>query len=179
MDQRLIEKDRKSHWIVGQMTARDVRDSLEMRQILEPRALANVAETLDRHWLKAMLAQIDRAVEMFPKCGAAMIDQIEDDMFHAMFEGLRNNRMLGSIRRNQIALIVPRLFRQHFPIDGDQPALEAYAQITRLLTSGSTEAAQVLLASQIKRSEPLILARLRVLAILPPPVSVPYMFAED
>jgi hypothetical protein len=48
-----------------------------------------------------------------------------------------------------------------------------------LLTSGSTEAAQVLLASQIKRSEPLILARLRVLAILPPPVSVPYMFAED
>jgi hypothetical protein len=87
--------------------------------------------------------------------------------------------MLGSIRRNQIALIVPRLFRQHFPIHDDRAALTVYAQIVRLLGSGSIDAAQVLLASQLKRAEPLILARLRVLAILPPPATVPYMIAKE
>jgi len=179
MDSRLIEKDRKSHWIVGQMTARDVRDSLEMRQLLEPRALANVASGLDREWLAALSTRIDLALSRFPDCGAAEVDAIEDEIFHSMFEGLRNARMLGSIRRNQIALTVPRLFRQHFPIHNDLPALTAYGQIVRLLHSGSTEAAQALLTSHLKRSEPLILARLRVLAILPPPATVPYMVAED
>jgi DNA-binding GntR family transcriptional regulator len=179
MDVRLIEKDRKSHWIVAQMTARDVRDTIEMRQLLEPRALLNVAPRLSQIWLDDLAARIDRAVIGFPACGAAEIDAIEDGMFQTMFEGLRNARMLGSIRRNQIALIVPRLFRQHFPIDDDRSALIVYGQIVRLLSSGSVDAAQVLLASQIKRSEPLILARLRVLAILPSPASVPYMVAED
>ena len=47
MDRRLIEKNRKSHWIIGQMTARDIRETLEMRQVLEPRALAQVAAGLE------------------------------------------------------------------------------------------------------------------------------------
>jgi DNA-binding GntR family transcriptional regulator len=179
IDARLIEKDRKSHWIVGQMTARDVRDSLEMRQVLEPKALAHVAGGLDPSWLDGLIAKIDGAIATFPHCGGPEIDAIEDAMFHTMYENLRNARMLGSIRRNQFALIVPRLFRQHFSIRDDLAALTSYAQLLRLLGSGSVEAAQVLLGSQLARSEPLLLARLRVLAILPPPVTVPYMIAED
>lgn len=179
MDARLIEKDRKSHWIVGQMTARDVRDSLEMRQVLEPKALAHVAGGLDRAWLERLIGEVDEAIATFPACGGSAVDAIEDAMFHTMYDGLRNQRMLGSIRRNQFAMIVPRLFRQHFSIRDDLSALTSHAQLLRLLHSGSMEAAQVLLSSHLKRSEPLLLARLRVLAILPPPATVPYMTAED
>lgn len=179
MDARLIEKDRKSHWIVGQMTARDVRDSLEMRQILEPKALAHVASGLERAWLEGLTARVGEAIATFPTCGGGKIDEIEEAMFHTLYEGLRNARMLGSIRRNQFALIVPRLFRRHFSIRDDLSALIFYEQQLRLLQSGMVDAAQVLLSSHLKRSEPLLLARLRVLAILPPPVTVPYMIAED
>lgn len=175
MDRRLIEKDRKSHWIAGQMTARDVRDSFEMRRLLEPQALANVAPKLDKSWLESLARRIDAAVSGFPACGAAEIDAIEHDMFQTMYEGLSNARMLGSIRRNQIALAVPRLFRQHFPIRDDLSALTLYGQIVRLLCSDSTRAAQVLLRTHLERGEPLVLARLRVLAILPPPATVPYL----
>ena len=177
MDVRLIEKDRKSHWIVGQMTARDVRDSFEMRRLLEPQALANVAPSLDLAWLEGLAGRIDAAIASFPACGAGEIDAIEHDMFEAMYQGLRNARMLGSIRRNQIALNVPRLFRQHFPIRDDLPALTLYSQIVRLLSTGSINAAQVLLRTHLERAEPLVLARLRVLAMLPAPVTVPYIVA--
>jgi len=179
IDARLIEKDRKSHWIVGQMTARDVRDSLEMRQVLEPKALAHVAAGLDPSWLEGLIAKIDGAIATFPHCGGGEIDAIEDALFQTMYDDLRNARLLGSIRRNQFALIVPRLFRQHFSIRDDLSALTSYVQLLRLLRSGSVDAAQVLLSSHLRRSEPLLLARLRVLAILPPPVTVPYMIAED
>ena len=177
MDVRLIEKDRKSHWIVGQMTARDVRDSLEMRRMLEPQALKNVASMLDIRWLESLNQRIDAAIATFPDCGGAELDAIEHDMFQTMYQGLRNARMLGSIRRNQIALNVPRLFRQHFPIRNDFPALVLYGQIVRLLVIGSVQAAQVLLQTHLERTEPLVLARLRVLAMLPPPATVPYITA--
>ncbi len=177
MDVRLIEKDRKSHWIAGQMTARVVRDTMEMRRVLEPQALANVAPTLDRSWLESLARRIDTAIASFPTCGAAEIDAIEKDMFGTMYAGLRNTRMLGSIRRNQIALIVPRLFRQHFPVRDDFPALVSFGQIVRLIGADAIEAAMILLRTQIERSEPLVLARLRVLSILPPPTTQPYIIA--
>ena len=153
MDRRLIEKNRKSHWIIGQMTARDIRETLEMRQVLEPRALAQVATGLDRIWLTTLMARIDKAIDEFPA-----------DMFGAMYEGLRNARMLSSIRRNQISLIVPRLFRQHFSIRDDLPALQEYAQIVHHLRGGAAGVAQVLLANHLARVERLTLARLRLAA---------------
>jgi DNA-binding GntR family transcriptional regulator len=177
MDRRLIEKNRKSHWIIGQMTARDIRETLEMRQVLEPHALAQVAPGLDRGWLAALAARINRAIEAFPTLGGAIVDEIETDMFGTMYAGLRNARMLGALGRNQISLIVPRLFRQHFPIRDDLPALREYAQIVHHLRSGSVAVAQVLLFNHLARVERLTLARLRVLSELPPPRSVPYLIA--
>lgn len=176
-DARLIEKDRKSHWIVGQMTARDVRDSFEMRRALEPRALVAVAPDIDKRWLTSLAERVERALAIFPACGAEEIDAIEHELFHVMFDGLKNARMLSSIRRNQVALCVPRLFRQHFPLRDDRPALVTYSQIIRLMESGALQAAQVLLSTRLTDAEALTLARLRVLAILPPPRTVPYMFS--
>ncbi|MDE3239046.1 MAG: GntR family transcriptional regulator [Paracoccaceae bacterium] len=177
LDRRLIEKDRKSHWIIGQMTARSVRDSLEMRRLLEPQALGNVAAQLDRNWLRQLEERIAIALAQFPDCNPSKINMIERDMFGAMYDGLRNARMLGSIRRNQFALIIPTLFRQNFPNRDDRPDLVTYGQIVQQLQSGTAEAAQVLLRMHLERAERLTLARLRVLSLLPPPVSIPYLFS--
>jgi DNA-binding GntR family transcriptional regulator len=174
-DVRVIEKNRKSHWIVGQMTARDVRETFEMRRLLEPKALENVASSLTADWLAALAKRIDVAVENFPACGLGEIDSIEHEMFQTMYKTLRNARMLSSIRRNQMALNVPRLFRRHFSIRDDRPALEQYAQIVRMLALGSTEAAQILLLRYLQGAEALTLARLRVLSVLPIPETVPYI----
>jgi DNA-binding GntR family transcriptional regulator len=177
MDRRLIEKNRKSHWIIGQMTARDIRETLEMRQVLEPRALGQVANGLERAWLAGLAARIDKAVAAFPHMDGSAVDEIESEMFQTMYAGLRNARMLSSIGRNQISLIVPKLFRQHFPIRDDLPALREYSQIVHHLRTGSVDVAQVLLSSHLARVERLTLARLRVLSELPPPRSVPYLIA--
>ena len=177
MDRRLIEKNRKSHWIVGQMTARDIRDTLEMRQLLEPCALGQVAGQLDPDWLAALAERIELAIAGFPACGGAAIDEIEFAMFQQMYEGLRNVRMLASLRRNQLSLWVARLFRQHFPIRDDRAALHAYGEIVHHLRGGSVDVAQVLLRSHLIRLTPLALARLRVLSVLPPPRTVPYLIA--
>lgn len=175
MDRRLIEKDRKSHWIVGQMTARDLHETIELRLLLEPAALAHVAPDLDREWLASLLGRVEEVIGAFPACSAADIDAIDMAMSHTIFDGLRNSRLLGSIRRNQLSILVSRLFRQHFPLRDDLPGLRDHAAILRLLLVGQTGAASDRLRQHLRRTEGLILARLRVLSQLPPPHRVPYM----
>ncbi|QEU08519.1 GntR family transcriptional regulator [Paracoccus yeei] len=175
MDRRLIEKNRKSHWIVGQMTARDLRDTLQMRRLLEPEALAQVAPGLPAERSATLLSQVEAAIQAFPACGAAALDRLEQAMFVEMYEGVRNSRLLGSIRRNQLSLLVPRLFRRHFPIIDDLPALHEYAGILRHLGRGQIGQAQGLLHAHLLRVEALTLARLRVLSLLEPPDLAPYM----
>lgn len=175
MDRRLIEKDRKSHWIVGQMTARDLHETIELRLLLEPAALEHVAPDLDRAWLEALLRRVEDAVASFPACSAADIDAIDLAMSHTIFDGLHNSRLLGSIRRNQISLLVSRLFRQHFPLRDDLQGLRDHAAILRFLLAGQVSAASARLRQHLRRTEGLILARLRVLSQVPPPHRVPYM----
>lgn len=175
MDLRLIEKDRKSHWIVGQMTARDLHETIEMRLLLEPAALAHVSHTIDRDWLAGLARWVSEAISTFPACGAGELDRIDQAMFHIMFDGLHNSRLLGSIRRNQISLLVARLFRRHFPMRDDLPGLHDHAAILGHLLAGDPAAAGARLRQHLQRTERLVLARLRVLSQLPPPGHVPYM----
>lgn len=177
MDRRLIEKDRKSHWIVGQMTARDLHETIEMRLLLEPAALAHVAGALDHGWLAGLAGQIEAAVASFPACGPEELDRIEQAIFFTMYGGLHNSRLLGSIRRNQISLLVSRIFRQHFPMRDDLSGLHDHAAILRHLMAGEVDAACARLRHHLQRTEGLILARLRVLSQLPLPSHVPYMTA--
>lgn len=177
MDRRLIEKNRKSHWIVGQMTARDLRETLELRRLLEPQALAHCAPRMDRGVIDAMSRRIETAIANFRACDPAEINGIETQMFRLMSDGVPNARMLASIRRNQISLVVPRLFRQHFPMIDDVPLLHDYGQILYHLRTGAVDVAQVLLRNHLLRVEALILSRLRVLSMLPPPRHVAYLSA--
>lgn len=175
MDRRLVEKNRKSHWIVGQMTARDLRDTLQMRRLLEPEALAIVAADRGQDGFDRLLRDIEAAIDTFPACGGAAVDRLEEAMFVDMYKDVRNSRLLGSIRRNQLSLLVPRLFRRHFPIIDDLSALKEYARILGHLGQGHVRQAQAVLHDHLCRIEALALARLRVLSLLEAPDTAPYM----
>lgn len=177
MDRQLIEKDRKSHWVVGQMTARDLRETLEMRMLLEPAALLKVGRGLDRDGLASLAKRVGQAIDRFALCRPVELDDIEQAMFHTMYVGLQNSRMLGAIQRNQISLLVPKLFRQHFPIRDDLSGLHDHAAILSHLLDGNITSASERLFLHLKRTESLTLARLRVLSQLPPPDHAPYMTA--
>ncbi|MBK0326183.1 GntR family transcriptional regulator [Rhodobacteraceae bacterium F11138] len=169
MEQSYIHKDRKSHWIVPQLSARDIRETLQMRRALEPQALRLVAHGLPSAFLTDLASRIDAVLADFQAVTAPRIDAIEHDICHNLFEDLQNKRMLASIRRNQIPLVVPRIFRRNFPLRDDLAALRLYDRILSALVSGDVDAAARLLEIHLDRAEALMLARLRVLSVLPPP----------
>ena len=177
MEQSYIRKDRKSHWIVPQLSARDIRDTLQMRRALEPHALRMVAGALPQELLTDLTTRIGAVLAGFDEITAPQIDAIENDVCHRLFEGLKNARMLASIRRNQIPLVVQQVFRRNFPMRDDLSALRLYDQILRLLIIGNLDDAARLLETHLDRAEALMLARLRVLSVLPQPATDTWLSA--
>lgn len=169
MEQSYIHKDRKSHWIIPQLSARDIRDTLQMRRALEPSALRFVADSLPPDFIAGLARRISTALAQFHAVTSAQIDAIEQDVSQRMFDGLKNARMRASIRRNQIPMIVPQLFRRSFPLRDDLPALRRYDRILRALQAGDVDHAARCLETHLYRVEALMLGRLRVLSVLPPP----------
>ena len=176
-EQSYIQKDRKSHWIVPQLSARDIRDTLQMRRALEPYALRMVAGSLSPMFLADLTARISTLLTNYEHATAAQIDAIEQDVCHRLFDGLTNARMLASIRRNQIPLVVQPIFRRTFPLRDDLPAMRLYGQILHALMTGDVGNAACLLAAHLDRAEALMLARLRVLSVLPPPATDTWLSA--
>lgn len=177
MEQSYIRKDRKSHWIVPQLSARDIRDTLQMRRAIEPNALRCVADTLSPRFLGDLATRIGAVIADFAVATAPQIDAIEHDVSHHLFDGLKNTRMLASIRRNQIPLVVQKLFRRSFPLRDDLSGLRRFGGIVDALVMGDTDGAAHLLNAHLGRVEPLMLARLRVLAVLPLPSADPWLSA--
>jgi DNA-binding GntR family transcriptional regulator len=174
-DRGLVGKDRKSHWILSQLSARDIHDAFEMRRVCEPHALLAVALLLDPKWLAQVLERIQETLHAYPHITPMHVDRIEDDMFHAMYQNLRNERMLSTMRRNQTCLLVSRLFRKHFPMRDEKTSMQEFVQILHHVLVGTPDVAAVLLDHHLKRSEAVTKARLRVLAAINLPETPPYL----
>ena len=177
MEQNYIQKDRKSHWIVPQLSARDIRDTLQMRRALEPRALRMVAGSLSPAFLTDLTTRISAVLSNYDEATAAQLDAIEQDVCHRLFDGLTNTRMLAAIRRNQIPLVVQQIFRRTFPLRDDLSALPLYSQILHALITGDVDDSARLLATHLDRVEALMLARLRVLSVLSAPATDTWLSA--
>ncbi len=174
-DRKLIEKDRRSHWIAGPLTANDIRETTEMRQMLEPRALAEVAPKIEVNILREMRERV-AVVEANPG-GAChtQIEIIENDLHRRILNNVSNKRLLTSIDQNQLHFIVPNLFRRQFGNALDMKAMADHALILDQLLNRQFEVACVALEAHLKRSQKDIVRKLRVLSVLSKPVTAPYL----
>jgi len=174
-DRKLIEKDRRSHWIAGPLTANDIRESLEMREILEPRALAEAAPRIDPVVLQEMRVRV-AALEADPQnASSSQIEVVENDLHRRILENASNKRMLAAIDQNQLHFIVPNLFRRQFGNALDIKTINEHALILDQLLNGEFKVACVALEAHLKRSKIDTLRKLRVLSVLPKPDTAPYL----
>ncbi len=174
-DKKLIEKDRRSHWIAGPLTARDVRESAGMRQILEPRALADVAPGIGKKILQDMRARISAAEAEPGAIGCAMVETIEYDLHRRLLNEAGNKRLLAAIDQNQLHFVVSNLFRRQFGCALDLKPITHHGYILDALLDGEIEMACVLLESHLKREQDNVLRKLRVLSVLQEPDTAPYL----
>lgn len=174
-DKGFLEKNNRSYWMAGPLTARDIHEAFGVRKLLEPAAFQESAPQFSKNTIQKMHAKVTRAIADPEHTSPADVENIEDDLHNALLAKCGNKRLLEAIDRNQFPFIVNRIFRRNFGVKPDQAALEDHAQILGQLLRGQTEIACTLLKAHLTSAEKTTLAKLRVLSILPKPTTAPYL----
>ncbi len=175
LDQGLIEKDTKSHWIAGPLTARSTREALELRRLLAPSALTSGAHVLDRAHLEKLAEQARSFLAAPETATPARVDDLEHFMHRNLLQNGTNTRVTAVLGQNLTPFVICRAFRGRFGTQSDQRLLADYVRVLDLLISGSFEAASTELSRHLDGLTDQMLRKLRVLSVLPAPETAPYL----
>jgi len=174
-DRRLVEKDRRSHWVAGPLTARMVSENYEIRRLLEPRALVSVADSLEPAAIEAMLQRVIALERDFESADSETIERIDEDLHVTCLLGLKNRTMLSVISDNQLPFIVNQAFRRHLGLHVDESIPREHRLVFEQLALGAKAAAGAALEAHLLASERRTIAQLKVLSVFPEPEIAPYL----
>jgi len=163
----LITKDRTGHWRAERITAARIRDLYEIRCLLEPTALLDVAPRVPSATWSEMLAHLDAIARAFPNVRGADVDLAEQQLHVSLLAGCRNHELVRVLRQTQLLLISNRYMVDDYlgaPLGISEAALREHRRVVSLARSGRHEASARALYEHLERSiEPLV-ARLERLA---------------
>lgn len=174
----LVEKDQSSHWVVGPLTAKAMREFYEVRRLLEPAALRAAAPGLDRAVLERILARVTRAEKDYPDVPTEAMLALEEDLHVTCVLSVDNPRLASFIQQSQLPLLVSHLFHRYLGIPEDKGMLTEHRLVLEHLLHGAHDAAAAALAAHLDAALQRGLGRLKVLAVIPAPdVIPPYLIA--
>lgn len=129
----LVNQASNGRWYVPQLKVRDVEEHYQVRQLLEPVALIEGAQRLDRG---EIILRLERASALLGR-GTAMseaeIRQLENDLHRDIVLACRNTQLRGIIERSQLPLIATHLTFERYL--NDEEILISLAQHVRVLAA--------------------------------------------
>lgn len=173
--QRLIEKDRHSHWLAGPLTAQAVAEDFEIRFLLEPAALRASGPYLERAELEAMRARVQDLIDHPERQSAGDISRLEQDLHRQCLRHYRNRKAGEMIAQSQLPIIVNRLFFQSLGVPPNEPLLMEHKLVIEHLLFGAFDAAASSLQSHLQAAAERTRRRLKVLSVFPEPSLPPYL----
>jgi DNA-binding GntR family transcriptional regulator len=171
----LITKDRSSHWLAGPLGARMLDDAHEVRQMLEPRALAGVAPRLEIQSIEAARSRVDMALERPTGLSTAVLGTIETELHIDLLKPLRNRRLAAAVRQSQISLVINRLFGRYIGFHDEAALLREHRLIFDHLMLQDAEGAAAALRHHLDADHQRSRARLKVLSVFDTPDVAPYL----
>lgn len=178
-DRGLVQKNPRSHWMIGPLTARDVAHYFAIREALEPLALAESAPRLPGRELADMLERVIAAQDDPDDLPPPVIEELESDLHVRLLAASPNPHLLRMIRQSQIALVVNRVFAEFV---GSRPfalAMGEHRIVLEFLTRGSWAAGADAMAEHMRLSAERTRRRLMAVSVFPQPELPGYLIRES
>ena len=172
-DRGMIRKDRRSHWVLGPLTARGIAQYFEVRSRLEPFALVRSAPAMEADEVAAMRARVRDALDRPDAAGPATLAALETDMHVRMLSACDNPHLLRMIGQSQVALVVNRLFASQVGARSFRVAQEEHLAVLDRVLAGEWEAAGAALEVHLRHSAARTRQRLKAISVFRETESTP------
>ena len=171
----LVQQAARGAWVAGPLDADAMRELYMIRRLLEPAALVQAAGGLDRRRLERMRDRLREAEAVYPDVSPEMLYGFEQALHEGCVLAVPG-RLTAMIRQSQVPLVATNhLFQSRLGVPVQEPFLLEHRLVVEHLLAGSPDAAAAALAAHLDSALVKGLARLQVLASLPPPELPSYL----
>lgn len=172
-DRGMIRKDRRSHWVLGPLTARGIAQYFEVRTRLEPLALTRSAPHVPPDAADAMRERVRRALEEPGATTPATLAALETDLHVDLLAACDNPHLLRMIGQSQVALVVNRLFASWVGGRSFRVAQGEHLVVLDRVAAKDWEGAGAALERHLERSAERTRQRLKAISVFPEPGDLP------
>ena len=174
-DRGLISKNRRSHWTLGPLTAREVAQYFAVRAKLEPLALSESAPLMSGDEVTAMWHRLEKALDTGPDLPARDLEELETDMHSRMLSRCSNPHLLRMVHQSQLALVVNRVFASFVGTRPFDVALREHAIVLEFVMRGAYPMASQALEEHLRLAARRTRQRLMAISVFPQPDLPPYL----
>lgn len=171
----IVHKTARSRWVTGPLTAAATREMYQIRALLEPAALLSAAPDLDHNVLSGMLDQLLFLESDQQSLTSELLYQLDRHLHVDRVLSINNNRLILTIRQNQLPLLTNRIFHESLGTSDASATLIEHRLIVEHLLRDAPEAAAAALVAHLNAALRRSLARLKVLSVVPAPKLLPYL----
>lgn len=159
----LVDKNHRSQWIAGPLTAEKITEFFEIRRLLEPAALRHSAPGLAPEMLEAMRDDLVAAERDYPQIAPERLQALERALHEDCVLSGATPRLAMMIRQTQLPLITTNYILQQQVVAPDS-FLTEHRTIVELLLLGAVDAAGAALDAHLRIATGKTIARLRKFA---------------
>ncbi|MBZ9935641.1 GntR family transcriptional regulator [Mesorhizobium sp. BR1-1-16] len=171
----LIVKDRTSHWIAGPLSARMLDDAHEIRRLIEPGALASAMPLLAEGFLSDGRSTVASALSRSAALSVEEVDAIELELHVDTLDALRNRRLAGAVRLQQVSLVINRLFATYIGLHDEIEMLREHALVYDHMLLGDADGTSAAMRHHLDADHARSRARLKVLSVFDAAEIAPYL----
>lgn len=149
----LMEKDERSRWIITPLDSNRINHLYELRWLLEPAALRAAMDTAPSSELALMMADLQKAMRIYPEVSRTALDKLEHDLHVAYLSHCANTDLLQSLQRTRCILTLSKhVLGVSTPMPKRDPFMAEHLSVLKAASEGNIVSAQELLRSHLEAS---------------------------
>lgn len=175
----ILHKDKRSHWLIGPLTAREIAQYFSVRVKLEPLALQESASRIPMADIQVMMQRLQSGIDKGYDLSKEDLEDLESDLHIHLLSGCKNPHLLRMVHQSQLALIVNRVFASFVGTSPFIAPLQEHRFVLEFLLMGATPMAANALEEHLNRSAIRTRKRLMSISVFPQPDLPDYLKRRD
>jgi DNA-binding GntR family transcriptional regulator len=159
----LVAKDERLRWYVVPLDEKRVCDLYDLREALEPRALAASVGRVPSELLGAMSRRLEAALAAYPKVTPGEMDALEHTLHVACVEHCDNREIIEALKRTRCVFITAKhMLGAQLSYPANEPFMGEHLEIARAMERGDPATVADGMRAHLQRSRPKVIERLEV-----------------
>src|SRR5262245_44355967 len=172
----MLAKDQRQRWTIVQLDRERLVNLYEIREQLEPLALARALPALSRPWLRQLRRRLAQQLAAYPAVSAGAMDDLEFDLHVRCLAPCPNKELLDALLKTRCVLTLSKhVLGVEMDVPEHDPFMAEHIDVVDALLTGRAARATAALREHLRLSCPKVVDRLERFRRTFTPADVPYI----